>query len=312
MSAEPPLRKRKPSRVAPNLDPTRAPVMTDKDPFEWTQEIHYTYWESFKIGLRRIKANFWPNIRYFIDDHPALVQISNCITILVTVAIIVVLILFRPTFEPRFKTLSPWHVQLHNAWLRDHNIRESTWILDEEAQTHASNDRSLIHDVMLQFPQRNGGSAIELRDVRFDPKAHYGVISMKKLEQDHVPLRTLFGVGEGTRPVMGVEVIGRDIVAVAWGGKGTYILKAWTLVRCETGFFRPYPVCALLSWWNRNGPADIPAETMRELVDKHRVIPAEDADETEREEPTPWQQRALDEESDVAQKEKKKKGFWGF
>ena len=316
MSAEPPLRKRKQSRVAPGLDPTRVPVIEkDKDPFEWTEEIQLTLWESIKLSLRRFKANFWPNIRYFMNDHPTLVQISQCITVLVTLGIVIVLLLFRPTFEPRFKTLSPWHVELHNAWLRDHNIRESTWILDEEAQTHTSNDPSFAKDVLLQFPQRNGGSSIELRDVQFDPKAHYGVIAMKQLEEDHVPMRTLFGIGEGTRPVMGVEVIGQDIVAMTWGGgKGTYILKAWTLKHCESGFFRPYPYCTLLALWNWNSRKHIPAETMRELVDKHRIVPASaDAEEAAETAATPWQQRALDEESDIAQKEKKKKkGFWGL
>ena len=317
MSAEPPLRKRKQSRVAPGLDPTPSQVINkDKDLFEWTQEIHPTLWESFKLGLRRLKTNFWPNLQYFMNDHPILVRILNGITVFVTIGIFVVLLLFRPNLEPRFKTLSPWHVELHNAWLRDHGIRESTWILDEEAQTHTSNDPSLVKEVLLQFPQRNGGSSIELRNVHFDPKAHYGVISMKKLEEDHVPMRTLFGIGERTRPVMGVEVIGRDIVAMIWGDKGTYILKAWTLTRCETGFFRPYPYCALLALWNWNNRLDIPAETMKELVDKHRIVPASadaDADETEEEEATPWRQRALDEETDIVQKEKKtKKGFWGL
>ena len=208
-------------------------------------------------------------------------------------------------------------MQLHNAWLRDHAIRESTWILDEDAATHRSNDPSLTKDVLLQFPQRNGGSSIQLRGVRFDAKADYGVISMPKLEEDHVPMRTLFGVGEGTRPVMGVEVIGRDIVAMTWGaGKGTYMLKAWSSSRCEPGllsfFFRGYdPYCALLGLWNWNRRSDIPAETMRELVDKHRAADA-DKDEGGREEATPWRQRALDEESDVAQKEKQKKSFWAL
>ena len=312
MSAESPLRRRKRSLVAPGLDPTRAPVYSGQRPFEWSEEIRQTYWESFKLSLRRLKANFWPNIRYFMNDHPVLVQISNRITVLITVGIFVVLLFFRPTFEPRFKTLSPWHVELHNAWLRDHGIRESTWILDEEAQSHTSNDPSLVHDLLLQFPQRNGGSSIELRNVRFDPKAHYGVISMKKLEEDHVPMRTLFSVRERTRPVIGVEMIGRDIVAMAWG-KDIYILKAWTLKRCQSGLFRPYPYCKLLALWNWNGPHDIPAETMRELVDKHRIVPASaDADEMAEQAATPWQQRALDEESDIAQKEKKKKGFWGL
>ena len=248
-----------------------------------------------------------------MNEHPVLAQNLNRVAVFVTVGIFVVLLLFRPRFEPRFKTLSPWHVELHNAWLREHKIRESTWILDEEAQTHTSNEPALVDNVLLQFPQRNGGSSIELRDVRFDPKAHYGVISMRRLEEDHVPMRALFGIGGGTRPVMGVEVIGRDIVAVTWGGKGTYILKAWTSVGCEWGLFRPYPYCALLSLWNWNAPRHIPAETMRELVDKHRIVPAS-AEETAERGATPWQQRALDEESDMAQKEKekKKKGFWGF
>ena len=144
---------------------------------------------------------------------------------------------------------------------------------------------------------------------------------MTKLEQDHVPMRTLFGLGEGIRPVMGVELVGRDVVAVAWGGegKGTYILKAWSLDRCRSGppdvFFRPY--CALLALRNWNKRSDIPAETMRELVDKHRGIPVRDREEEEdkvdeegesgRGEKTPWRQRALDEESEM---ERKKKGFW--
>lgn len=257
------------------------------------------------------KVNFWPNVRYFMNDHPLLIQILNYIAISIAIAFLIVVLIFRTTFEPRFKSLSPWHVELHNAWLRDHSIRESTWILDEEAQDHTSNDPSLVNDVLLQFAQRNGGASIQLRDVRFDAKAHYGVISMPKLEEDHVPMRTLFGVGEGTRPVMGVEVIGRDIVAIAWGGgKGTYILKAWTLRRCEEGhffFFLLRPYCKLQALWNWNRRRDIPAETMRELVDKHRVVPATnaDVDETEREEATPWRQRALDEE-------KKRKGFWGL
>ena len=144
---------------------------------------------------------------------------------------------------------------------------------------------------------------------------------MAKLEEEHVPLRTLFGVGDG-RPVMGVEVIGRDIVAMSWGsggGKGTYMLKAWSRSRCEPGlvslifFFGAYdPVCAVLGLWNWNARGDIPAETMRELVDKHRIVPAANKDERGKEEATPWRQRALDKESDVAQKERKKRSFWGL
>ena len=318
MPAEPPPRRRRQSRVALGVHPSRASVSF----LDFTDEVRPTRWESFELSLRRHKANFWPSIHSFIAGHPYLVRISNRISIFVTVAILVLLLFFRPTFEPRFKTLSPWHVELHNAWLRHHGIRESTWILDEEAEIHTSNDPSLVKDVLLQFPQRNGGSSIQLRDVRFDAKAHYGVISMPKLEQDHVPMRTLFGLGGGMRSIMGVEVIGRDVVAMAWGGgKGTYMLKAWTLKRCESGLFffpffsflRPYnPYCKLLALWNWSRRSDIPAETMRELVDKHRVVSVE-ADEGEREESMPWRQRALDEESHFAQEEKKKKkGFLGF
>ena len=166
---------------------------------------------------------------------------------------------------------------------------------------HTSNDPSLVGDVFLQFPQHNGGSSIELRDVSFDRKAYYGIISMKKLEEDHVPLRVLFGAGEGVRPVMGVEMIGRDIVAVSWGSngdKGNYMLKAWSMQR--GGWFC---VEAWIPGWmilgNRRLGGDIPAETMRELVDKHKTIPAAAA-AAAKEGPstthTPWEQRALDEE----------------
>ena len=274
MSVESSLRRRRRSSVSLDLDWSQTTAVSDKPYFEWNYEIQPTRWESFELSLRRLKANFWPNIHSFLADHPVLVRIADRISLSVTVAILLLLLLFRPTFEPRFKTLSPWNVELHNAWLRAQGIRESTWILDEEAQTHTSNDPSLVKDVLLQFPQRNGGSSIQLRDVRFDAKAHYGVISMPKLEQDHVPMRTLFGLGGGKKSIMGVEVIGRDVVAMAWGGgKGTYMLKAWTLKRCESGLFffsyfsvlRPYnPYCKLLALWNWNRRRDIPAGTMRE------------------------------------------------
>ena len=43
---------------------------------------------------------------------------------------------------------------------------------------------------MVQFPQSNGGAVFFMKDVKFDPEAHYDVISMKKLEvQSHIPIR---------------------------------------------------------------------------------------------------------------------------
>lgn len=148
---------------------------------------------------------------------------------------------------------------------------------------------------------------------------------MAKLEEDDVPMRTLFGVGGGRRrTVVGVEVIGRDIVAVAWGGggQGTYMLKAWTVNRCEVGgLFGFWPwraYCAVVGLGKGDAGGDIPAETMRELVGKHWFgLGAVDEDEDEREELTPWRRRALDQEGDVAVKEKEKKkkkaqeGLWG-
>ena len=272
------------------------------DDGEW-DEITMSYWDSTIHAWRRFKGNLWPDIQAFWKKHPILSQVSLWTTVTVALLMAMVFLFFRPKLEPRFMGLSPWHVQRHNAWLHEQRIHESTWILDEEAQNHTSNDPSLTDEVLLQFPQRQGGSSIHLRDVRFDPKAYYGVISMKKLEEDHVPMRNVLGVGQGVRSVMGVEVIGRDIVAMTWGSQGTYMLKAWSLRQCKWSC----PTVWIKSWLpGAKEPKDIPAETMRELVDMYRTVPADAMDEST----TPWQQRALDDEFDMAQKEKKSKGLW--
>ena len=87
---------------------------------------------------------------------------------------------------------------------------------------------------------------------------------------------------------MRVEIIKRDIVAMTWGTKCTYMVKAWSLKRCTWR--------CLYRWYMWLPRGENPAETMRELVDKHRTIPAAARDESI----TPWQQRALDEASDMA------------
>ena len=296
MPSEQSLRKRKQPHVDQVLYATDNAVTQDSPLSDDEEEIRLPWSQWLIIWWRRITGNFWPTIQNFLKAFPIAVWLLQITTVLITVATVIVLIFFSPTLEPRWRTLYPWHVELHNAWLRDHKIRETTWILSEEALNHTSNERYLVDDVLLQFPQSNGGAGFTIRDVAFDPKAHYGVISMKKLEEHHVPLRTIFGLGEAGRPVVGVEFVGQDIVAVVWGGKGTYLLKAWTLKRCET-WIRP-----LCLWWYGKGVYDIPADTMRELVDKHRTIPASVEGLA-----TPWEQRALDQKG-----KKKKKDFWRF
>ena len=292
MSVQPELRRR------PFLNATHWPEIRPMgDPNNY-KEIRLTRWELTQLACARFIANFWPDTLGYLEKHPGL---KRGTTFTVAFVITIVLLFFRPKLEPRYVALIPWHVELHNAWLYDHSIRESTWILDEEAQNHTSNDPSLKGTVLLQFPQRNGGSSITLRDVGYDGNAYYGVMSMKKLEEDHVPMRLLFGIGEGARPVMGVEIIGRDIVAMTWGSKGTYIVKAWSLKKCYWSCPIDWAVRSL-SWT----PQEIPSATMRELVDKHRTIPAASKDESV----TPWQQRAMDEELDMARKEKKRKAWW--
>ena len=298
MPSEHSLRKRKQPQVAQVFNATDNPDNQGSPWSEDEQDIHLPWLQRLIICKRRITGNFWPTIQNFSKAYPNIDRVLKWMTVWITLATVLVLVFFSPTLEPRFKTLSPWHVELHNAWLRDHKIHETTWILSEEALDHTSNEPYLIDNVLLQFPQSNGGAGFTLRDVTFDPKAHYGVISMKKLEEHHVPLRILFGLGEAGRPVVGVEVMGQDIVAVVWGGKGTYLLKAWTLSRCEYSLIRP-----LCLWWYGRDLNDIPAETMRELVDKHRTIPASAEGMA-----TPWEQRALDQKE---KKKKTKKGFWG-
>ena len=270
------------------------------DPNDY-EEIRLTRWEEIQLSCWRFRANIWPDSLEYLEKHPAIKKAFSWTSLIAAFLIAIVFLLFRPKLEPKYVFLTPWHVELHEAWLHNHRIHESTWILDEEAQTHTSNDPYLKNTVLLQFPQRNGGASITLRDVEYDSKAYYGVMSMKKLEEDHVPMRLLFGIGEGVRPVMGVEIIGRDIVAMTWGSTGTYMVKAWSLERCS--WFCP------INWFKRYinwAPREIPAATMRELVDKHRIIPAAAKDESV----TPWQQRALNEEFDMARKEKKKKAWW--
>ena len=294
MPSEQSLRKRNRPNIHQiwnaNVGPQGNPLLEDEE------EVHLSWSHWLIIWRRRITGNFWPWIQDFFEALPIPDRVLKLMALLITLATVLVLIFYNPTLEPRWTTLSLWHTELHNAWLRDHQIRETTWILSEEALDHTTNERYLVGDVLLQFPQSNGGAGFTIRDVTFDPMAHYGVISMKKLEEHHVPLRTIFGLGEAGRPVVGVEFVGQDIVAVVWGGKGTYLLKAWTLKRCESWIPGIRPLCL---WWYGKGVYDIPADTMRELVDKHRTIPASVEGLA-----TPWEQRALD------QKEKKKKGFW--
>ena len=304
MPAENSTRRRKPSRSAPDLS-----AFSEKSAFIVNGEIKPSWWQRRKIEHRRFTVNILSHIQDFLEDHPGINQLFQWVLIIVFVAVVVIYIFFPPTLQPRFKTLSPWHVKVHNAWLKDHRIHETTWILDEKATEHTSNDPYLVNDVMLQFPQSSGGAAFFMKDVKFDPEAHYGVISMKKLEaQSHVPMRLLFGLGEGTRPVMGVELVGRDVVAIAWGDGGTYLLKAWTLKKCEWPFLRD-----LCLWYDAtilDGATEISSETMRALVDKHRT-PAAAIEEDLKQAATPWQQRTLEEIERIAQEKKKKWGFWG-
>ena len=276
------------------------------DPKDY-EDPYLSRWEGIQLSCLRFIVNFWPDTLDFFEKRPRLKRACFLTTFIAALPIAIVLLLFEPKLEARYESIipwvniTPWHIELHKAWLHNHRIHESTWILDEEAHTHTSNDASLEGTVLLQFPQRNGGSSITLRDVKHDKKAYYGVISMKKLEEDHVPMRILLGVGGGVRPVMGVEIIGRDIVAMTWGGKGTYMVKAWSLQQC----FWTCPIDRTLRYMGWR-PGEIPAATMRELVDKHRTIPAAVKDESV----TPWQQRALDEQFEMEQKEKKKNGWW--
>ena len=276
------------------------------DPNDY-EDIRITRWEKIQLAFWRFWANLWPDTLDYLERHPVLKRACSWTSFTAALLITIVFLLFEPKLETRYANITPWvnitpwHAELHKIWLRNHRIHESTWILDEEAQTHTSNDASLKGTVLLQFPQRNGGSSITLRDVKHDKKAYYGVMSMKKLEEDHVPMRILLGVGEAVRPVMGVEIIGRDIVAMTWGGKGNYMVKAWSLQQC----FWTCPIDRTLRYMGWR-PGEIPATTMRELVDKHRTIPAAVKDESV----TPWQQRALDEQFEIEQKEKKKNGWW--
>ena len=302
MSAQSELRRR------PFLNATHWPEIPPLGDDEDYEEIRTTYWQEIQLSWTRFWVNLWPDTLDYFEKRPLLKKACFWTPFPAALLIAIVLLLFEPKLEARYESIipwvnhTPWHVELHKTWLHSHRIHESTWILDEEAQTHTSNDASLKGTVLLQFPQRNGGSSITLRDVKYDKKAYYGVMSMKKLEEDHVPMRVILGVGERVRPVMGVEIIGRDIVAMSWGGKGTYMVKAWNLKRCSWWWCPIDWTCRFLRW----RPDEIPSATMRELVDKHRTISAAAKDESV----TPWQQRALDEEFDMVQKEKKKNGWW--
>ena len=298
MSAESELRRR------PFLNATHWPEIPPLENPDDYEDIRLTYWEEVQLSWTRFWVNLQPDTLEYLEKHPTLKKAYSWRRVATVIIIAIVLLLFRVKLEPKYVNL-PWYVELHEVWLHDYHIHESTWILDEEAQTHTSNDPSLKETVLLQFPQRSGGSSITLRDVQYDSKAYYGVISMKKLEEDHVPMRLLFGVGEVERPVMGVEIIGRDIVAMTWGGKGTYMLKAWSLRRCVLSCPKDWTLRSVRRLFTRWTPEEIPAKVMRQLVDKHRTIPAAAKDESV----TPWQQRALDEEHVMVQKAKKK-SYW--
>ena len=122
---------------------------------------------------------------------------------------------------------------------------------------------------------------IDLRNVSFDAKAHYGVVSKTKLERERSVRFSNLYASEGSQ-VMGMEYHGKDVVAITCGDRGTFLLRAWTQKHYEgrwSGWKRP--ICL---WWEakeENGNPNlrlIRPETTKALVNKHRKQPAFDKD----------------------------------
>ena len=208
----------------------------------------------------------------FFKDHPVITRNWPWIAGAALCGFVIFWIFFSINFEPRWTKWSPWHIQHHNVWLKDHHIKETTWILDEQAQSHTSNDRFLAGNVMLQFPQLNGKVKVPLEDVEFDPKSHYGIISKTKLERDSsVRVNNLYTSGGTGSWVMGMEFDGKDLVAITWGDRGTFLLRAWIRKNCEHAQSgRKTCLWWKRWWWKSHDSKGIP---MRELVSKHRNLP---------------------------------------
>jgi len=225
---------------------------------------HKQHKPSPVLWSRRAVSRFFSraayDIREFAEAVPRILFNRWILGLLVLIVLFVSYL--PPTITFHWTKASPWYVESHRSWLDEHRIVETTWILDYTRDNHTSNDPSSVGDVKLQFPQKAGKVEIVLEDVEYDPRAHYGAMSITEFQRDSaIDVTTL--INKKSKKPMGVELHGTDVVATIWGNN-TFILTAWS--KHQPRWWREPREW----WWSGRVIPTIPAETMLELVEKHR------------------------------------------